>query len=319
MTSVHAVPGSLERGAPSSPCMGPSQGQAERDGSDFAIGEEVGLADSQGLQKTARIDEVDDPAAHDDEESIAADMLPMGEDLAGVFDEQKITSENPLVQIMESWSGISRALSTADTPATETEMESWPSIGTKANAPTSEPAIIEADKKPLLQTAALPDMFIGSNEEPHQIRDALETAAPAPSGRPSPHAGAAVLQQLAEAMVKSRGDRLEIALSSEELGRLRLVLSRENGIFHIQVWAERPEILELIRRNSDLLLEHFAEKGADQPSLSFSNDAAEDGSVGHSEKNDAATPEFPEATVLVAVEATGFNRLSTEYRVDIRL
>lgn len=80
-----------------------------------------------------------------------------------------------------------------------------------------------------------------------------------------------VVQQMAEAIVSTRGDQIEIALSPEELGRVRLIMSGPDRA-HITVWAERPETLDLVRRNADLLTQHLAEAGVDTGSLDFRQD-----------------------------------------------
>ncbi|WP_265501585.1 flagellar hook-length control protein FliK [Paracoccus beibuensis] len=91
------------------------------------------------------------------------------------------------------------------------------------------------------------------------------TSGPAHDPRP-------VLQQVTEALVRTRGDSTEIALSPEELGRIRLVMSGPDRA-HITVWAERPETLDLVRRNADLLAQHLAEAGVDAGSLDFRQDS----------------------------------------------
>jgi flagellar hook-length control protein FliK len=76
--------------------------------------------------------------------------------------------------------------------------------------------------------------------------------------RPSPVAQ--ILPQLADLSV-SRGDRIEITLSPDELGRVRLAATQtENGVVLV-VQAERPETLDLMRRHMPDLLNDLKDMG----------------------------------------------------------
>ncbi|WP_157994818.1 flagellar hook-length control protein FliK [Paracoccus tegillarcae] len=91
----------------------------------------------------------------------------------------------------------------------------------------------------------------------------------ATAGSAAAVSAAGASRQVAEAVLHLYGDRTEIALSPEELGSVRLVVSRgENGP-SLTVWVERPEVLEMLRRNSDALLADLQDGGLDGAALDF--------------------------------------------------
>ncbi|MCV6610332.1 MAG: flagellar hook-length control protein FliK, partial [Amphritea sp.] len=65
--------------------------------------------------------------------------------------------------------------------------------------------------------------------------------------------GAAVMRQIAENLQKMSDGRVEIRLSPEELGSVRLQLHQGESGLTVTVQAERPETLDLMRRNIDQL------------------------------------------------------------------
>lgn len=63
---------------------------------------------------------------------------------------------------------------------------------------------------------------------------------------------------------------VELTLSPEELGRVRLSLSPDGDGLHVTVQVERIDTLDLLRRNSDLLLQEIRAQGFSGASFSFS-------------------------------------------------
>ena len=109
----------------------------------------------------------------------------------------------------------------------------------------------------------------------HTPAAARATAAAGSGWQAASHDPRPVLQQVTDALVSTRGDRTEIALSPEELGRIRLVMSGpDRG--QITIWAERPETLDLVRRNADLLTQQLADAGVSAGSLDFRRDDRSD-------------------------------------------
>lgn len=65
------------------------------------------------------------------------------------------------------------------------------------------------------------------------------------------------------------GDALEVALSPEELGRVRIDFRPEAGGMRVVLTAERGDTLDLMRRHGDQLMADLREAGFDGASLSF--------------------------------------------------
>ena len=75
--------------------------------------------------------------------------------------------------------------------------------------------------------------------------------------------------QLAAAVARFPDRPVELTLSPEELGRVRLTLTTSEAGLVLAVTAERPETLDLMRRNIDQLARDFREIGFSDLSFSF--------------------------------------------------
>ncbi|TGN60517.1 flagellar hook-length control protein FliK [Paracoccus liaowanqingii] len=143
-------------------------------------------------------------------------------------------------------------------------------------------------------------------------RPSLSTGIGGPEVAPDPRP---VIRQVTDALVITRGDRTEIALSPEELGRIRLVMSGPDRS-QITLWAERPETLELVRRNADLLTQQLAEAGVTADSLDFRRD---DRGGGPAFPPLEPTEEGEGQAVPTALRVTLAPAPLSDRRVDIRL
>lgn len=65
---------------------------------------------------------------------------------------------------------------------------------------------------------------------------------------------------------------VELALNPEELGRIRMTLQATDGGMSVQLTVERPETLELLRRNIDLLAAELRQAGYERLSFGFTGD-----------------------------------------------
>ncbi|MDE0591366.1 flagellar hook-length control protein FliK [Halocynthiibacter sp. C4] len=84
-----------------------------------------------------------------------------------------------------------------------------------------------------------------------------------------------IVQQLAQSIPHEPNRPIEIALSPEELGKVRLtLLPAEHGMM-LSVVAERPETLELMRRNIEMLSQGFQSLGYENTAFSFSQSGSE--------------------------------------------
>jgi len=125
-----------------------------------------------------------------------------------------------------------------------------------------------------------------------------------------------IVQQMAEAVHRNGGDRgVDLLLNPAELGRVRISLSPGEAGMTVQILADRPETLDLIRRHIDLLAQDFQSLGYEATDFAFSQhqDSAQNG-TSQSEPSpmegfDADAPQMPEhPTTSILTD-----------RVDIRL
>lgn len=76
-------------------------------------------------------------------------------------------------------------------------------------------------------------------------------------------------QQLAEGVAHLRDKPVEITLSPEELGRVRMTLTRDDAGLVLSLTADRHETLDLMRRHIDQLAQDFRDMGYERLSFSF--------------------------------------------------
>ena len=79
---------------------------------------------------------------------------------------------------------------------------------------------------------------------------------------------------MAEALQKAQDRPVEIALNPRELGRVRMSISAAEAGITVSVIAERPETLDLMRRNIEQLTREFQTIGYENIAFSFSGGEA---------------------------------------------
>lgn len=79
-----------------------------------------------------------------------------------------------------------------------------------------------------------------------------------------------IARQMAEAMQRLPDRPVEIALNPRELGRVRMNISAAETGITVSVLAERPETLDLMRRNIDQLSIEFEAIGYTNINFAFS-------------------------------------------------
>ncbi len=84
--------------------------------------------------------------------------------------------------------------------------------------------------------------------------------------------GPRAAQQVAVALAMNPEGGFELALDPEELGSVRLNLSPSDNGMIVQVTAERPETMDLLRRHIDVLARELREAGYSDVSFSFGSD-----------------------------------------------
>jgi flagellar hook-length control protein FliK len=131
-----------------------------------------------------------------------------------------------------------------------------------------------------------------------------------------------IARQLVEVMSQAAHRPTEIALSPEELGRVRMSVAAEDGKITVSILTERPETLDLMRRHIDQLGQSFRSMGYDQVSFSFGQGAQTGDQSGSNPS--ASSPSGPSQTDTAnSGTETGANVVNLDSApttgIDIRL
>ena len=126
---------------------------------------------------------------------------------------------------------------------------------------------------------------------PHSLVPAAP-AAPLP-GAGAPFVPAPLAATLSDLLLRRTDGPVELTLSPEELGRVRLSLSADGDGLHVTVQVERGDTLDLLRRNSDLLLQEIRAQGFSGATFSFSGWAGDRPEPGAQSGPDASHPLLP--------------------------
>jgi flagellar hook-length control protein FliK len=129
-----------------------------------------------------------------------------------------------------------------------------------------------------------------------------------------------VVQMIAQAARNLPDQPIQLALSPEELGSVRLTLHTTENAMNVSVAVERPETLELLRRNIELLASELRELGYSNLTFEFAQnqqnqDQHEQGKGQFNARDNPAISsqaELPKRTGAIAL--TGASD-----RIDIRL
>lgn len=94
---------------------------------------------------------------------------------------------------------------------------------------------------------------------------------------PRPELARTAAGQIAEVAGGLSDGSVEISLSPEELGKVRLSLQGGEGQMTVQIMAERPETLDLLRRHIDMLAAELRQQGYSDLAFSFGGGGFGDG------------------------------------------
>jgi flagellar hook-length control protein FliK len=112
---------------------------------------------------------------------------------------------------------------------------------------------------------------------------------------------------------------VEISLNPEELGRLRLAVSTSDASLHVNVAAERPETLDLLRRHIAMLGQEFQALGYEDVSFSFNGDAQSDAPPDEDDGQPSALAHLNEHPAADAQSTQIHLKPSGEAGLDLRL
>ena len=85
-----------------------------------------------------------------------------------------------------------------------------------------------------------------------------------------------IARQLSAGFAAAPGDKVEVILSPEELGRVRMTILNDDRGLTMTFVAERPETLDLMRRNIDSLAQDFRGLGFGALNFAFSREGGRD-------------------------------------------
>ncbi len=163
---------------------------------------------------------------------------------------------------------------------------------------------------------ASPDLFLAQPELGRMgALHAVSSAAPAAQGDvASLNMAKTISQQILVQISKTADPRIEIRLDPPELGRVVVsMVTSDNGIY-ATITAERPEIIDLMRRNAEILAAAFEKAGFGQADLHFQSDQNQQFAKDDESQSDTGQNHTQTETVL----ETELTYLPGD-RLDIRL
>ena len=98
---------------------------------------------------------------------------------------------------------------------------------------------------------------------------ATQVGTTTPTHYTAPETGRQVAQQIAIAITNQTGGPTEITLNPEELGRVRMMMTANEGAVVVNLTAERGETQELLRRHIDPLGQELRALGYTSIDCSF--------------------------------------------------
>lgn len=173
------------------------------------------------------------------------------------------------------------------------DAEGTRSSPSSAPSPRTVAPMAESERNALTALPAEEMLFPISGTGDRPATPSLDSLGPQVA-RPMPGGAHLIARQMAEAMPTMPDSPVEVSLAPEELGKVRLTLHTVEGGLSVVVQAERPETLDLMRRNIDSLARDFREMGYASISFDFGSERGQNRS---SEPEQAPSPpDEPEPT-----------------------
>lgn len=251
---------------------------------------------------------------------LAARLLPQAASNPAAIDADGLTAQAAMAVQQES-------IDPSETAAPKLSPMAQTYLITAETPTTRDPGVTpELSQSPLIDTRpdplvpeVVPDFVVDLSV--HVSRDArLEQNAATPLNVPKtmPADPREIVRHISEKLLQSDQNRVEITLTPEELGKVRLVIT-PGDVPSVSVYADNRETLELLRRNADLLSKELRDTGFAGASLSF----GDSNQSGQRTPNDAARQEMPEnRTALPTALTPGNDRhpaLPTGRQLDMRI
>ncbi|MEC7764642.1 MAG: flagellar hook-length control protein FliK [Pseudomonadota bacterium] len=155
---------------------------------------------------------------------------------------------------------------TPDAPSTETTQAPKPPTTTVAPPVTPvlvpDPAVLQTD-------AGVDPMSVEVSGSDPIRSDAARSVGVAPQIFHRPETPRMIAQQVADVIRTTRDGTLEVTLRPEELGRLSLTFNGDGSTLSVSLSADRPETLDLLRRNLTLLEQDLRDLGYSALNFAF--------------------------------------------------
>lgn len=170
--------------------------------------------------------------------------------------------------------------------------------------------LFEFDPKGLATDTKAEPMLIGDKELGSLVRGS-ENVRPDPIARN-------VVSQVVVAVQKVQADGfVEVRLHPEELGRVRMTMTQNEAGMTVHITADKPETLELFRRNIDQFEMDMEREGFSDLSFAFSSDQQNEGD---SDQPDLDSKELiTKSETNMRVDAAEILKNVSDGRVDIRM
>jgi len=125
-------------------------------------------------------------------------------------------------------------------------------------------------------------------------------------------------RQLAASLTDLSGRSVEVTLAPEELGRVTMTIASGDGGLTLTLVAERPETLDLMRRNIDQLAQEFRDLGFGTLNFAFSHDGKAQQGAPEPENADEGDKAAPAG--VATISPTHSRRLASQNdALDLRL
>ncbi|NDV02545.1 flagellar hook-length control protein FliK [Pseudoroseicyclus tamaricis] len=163
------------------------------------------------------------------------------------------------------------AAPTASARAAQTAAAPPPAVPASSSLPEPPLPLAPSGAEPAPAPFAAVDGGTGAPGSSHAA------TGPAAAPQATPAAARETLVQVSAALPQTPGERVEIRLSPEELGSLRMVLHSHEGSLVLQISADRQDTADLLRRHAADLAREMQELGYDEVALDFTTTGEEAG------------------------------------------
>lgn len=197
-------------------------------------------------------------------------ILPVSEPNEEYFEPELHTDTHKNDTRKGTWTLAPEVVGIARSKDVPEEISTSDSVSSKTNTLESSDIFLQQERlssasgaqpsqnaAPVIASASI----LASEHGPHSVRAASHMTNIEPPR---------IAHQISEALISPHDDVLEITLSPAELGKIRLSLHSTDGALQVTIHAEKPETLDLMRRNTEQLSRDLRSLGHADINFSFS-------------------------------------------------